>query len=280
MNKEIFYTKKNINDISIAILSDIHYYTEYNVKIFNNLIKQLNTNKPNYITIVGDILDSSNITNMNSLKEFLNKIVKIAPTIVVLGNHDEKTGYMHHWSYKKNQELISLLNSIDNLYLLDDSNKTFNNINFYGFNLSYKYYEENKETYDSFCQEISNLNCNILPELYNITLIHTPINIYKYIKNNPNHQLNNSDLILSGHMHNGCLPFILSYPLNKLFHTTRGILSPIRKFFPKYSHGRVYERDGYIYQGITKLSHSTKLLHKLDFLFKKKIEFIHIKKRS
>lgn len=278
MHKETFYTKKNIQKTKIALISDIHFYENYNIKIFNRITNQIKKEKPNYITIVGDILDSSSTTNLTKLESFLVKLSSLATTLVVLGNHDEKAGHMHNWSYNKNEALLKLLNSIDNLHFLDDTSFNKDNINFYGFNFSYKYYEEDCETYESFCDEIKKLNYELPEESYNITLFHSPINIYKFIKNNKNHSLNKSNLILSGHMHNGCLPYFFSHFINKVFKTSRGILSPTRKFFPKYAHGKIYERDGYVYEGITKLSNSTKFLHKFDVFFQKNVEFITIKK--
>jgi predicted MPP superfamily phosphohydrolase len=277
MHNEIFYTNKNINETKIALLSDIHFNDKYNRKIFTKILKQISNNTPNYITIVGDILDTSNTTNLDDLKDFLEGLSKIATTLVVLGNHDEKAGEMHNWISEKNEKLIKILNNIDNVYLLNDKTYTNNNITFYGFHLSYDYYEVKHETYEAFENELKNIECNINKKDYNITLFHSPINIYKYINNNPNHNLNNSDLILSGHMHNGCLPFTISYIINKLFKSSRGFISPTRKLFPKYAQGRIYERDGYVYQGIMKLSHSTKLFNKLDFIFQKEVQFITIK---
>lgn len=282
MHNETFYTKKEINEFKIAIISDIHYYQGYNQKIFDKIIKQLNENHPNYITIAGDILDNSSVNNLKQLKDFITNISKIATTFVIIGNHDEKEGYMHNWKYNKNTELIDTLNSINNLYYLNDKSITINNLNFYGFNLSYKHYEEDYETYESFCNEIKNIHPALNNTNYNITLIHSPINIYKFIQNNPTHSLNKSDLILSGHMHNGCLPFFISHFLNKIFKTSRGILSPTKKLFPKYAQGIIYDHKkiikGYVYEGITKLSHSTKLFSKFDFIFQKNVEFITIKK--
>ena len=57
---EIFKTNKNIDDVTIAILADIHYYPKYNKKILENIKKQLLDNKPNYLVVAGDILDKSN----------------------------------------------------------------------------------------------------------------------------------------------------------------------------------------------------------------------------
>lgn len=280
MHNEIFYTNKDVNDFKIALISDIHYYPEYNQEIFNRLIQQIKKNKADYIAIAGDTLDSSDVALLEKIKIFLQELASICPTFIVKGNHDEKKGSMHNWTSNKNYEYIKLLNSIDNLHYLDDSSFTINNITFYGFNLSYDYYEVENESYESFCNEVKDMKCHFSDTTYNVTLFHSPINIYPFIKNNKTHDLNKSDLILSGHMHNGCLPFILSHPINKIFKTSRGILSPTREFFPKYAQGRVYERDGYIYEGVTKVSHSTKMLHAIDVLFQKNVEFLIVKKRK
>ena len=280
MHNETFYTNKNIKDTKLAVISDIHFNDKYNRKIFTKIINQINKNKPDYITIIGDILDTSNTTNLDDLRDFLETLSKISATLVVLGNHDEKAGEMHNWISEKNEKLLKILNSIDNLYFLNDSTYKKDNITFYGFHLSYDYYEVKHESYESFVSELKNIKCNINKKDYNITLFHSPINIYTYIKNNKNHNLNNSDLILSGHMHNGCLPFTLSYIINKLFKSSRGLISPTRKIFPKYAQGRIYERDGYVYQGIMKLSHSTKFFNYFDFIFQKKVQFITIKQNK
>lgn len=281
MHNELFKTNKNINDIKIALLSDIHYYPEFNPKTFNTLLKQIKKNKPNYICIVGDILDGTNFNKMDTLIIFLKELTTIAPTLMVLGNHDIKYGELKHWKHLENNIFINEIKKIDNLYLLEDNiymDQT-NNICFYGFNLSYNYYEKTDEDYHIFEEEVNKLNSKFPENTYNITLIHTPINIYRFISLNNNHPLSKTDLILSGHMHNGCLPFTFSYIINKIFKSNRGIISPIRELFPKYSHGKIKTiKDGYIYEGVTKFSKSTQLFHIFDKLYRKRIEIITIKK--
>ena len=279
MHKEVFYTKKDIKDCRIAIFSDLHYYPSYPPKILNKIIKQIKESKVNYIAILGDILDSSNCTELSKLKDFLTTISSIAPTMVILGNHEKKAGYRHNWHNEENEELINILKSTKNLYFLNDSNYQDNNINFYGFNLSYEYYNQG-EPYELFIEEVENLKTNLEDKNYNITLIHSPINIYKYLEEHQEYNLNKTNLILSGHMHNGCLPFWFSNIINKVFHTSRSIISPSGKLFPKYSQGRIYSRDGYIYQGISKLSKSQKFFHFFERFYSKQISIIEIKKTS
>ena len=278
MNQEIFYTKKDIKDIKIALLSDIHYHVKFNNKIFDKILKQVKNSNVDYITIVGDLLDSSDIKEFTNLKLFLKELASIAPTIVVLGNHEEKAGYIHNWYYYQNEDFINMLKSINNLYLLDDSTYEDNNITFYGFNLSFKHYCEDNESYESFCEEMKKIKPSLNNNRYNITLIHSPMNIYDYLDKNPNNELNKSDLILSGHMHNGCLPLLISKPINKVFKTTRSFISPARFLFPNHAQGRNYKRDGYIYQGLSKFSYSTRFFHIFDIFFVKKITIITIKK--
>ena len=279
MHKETFYTNKDIEDTRIAVFSDLHYYPSYPKEIFTKIINQIKVSKPNFIAIIGDLLDCSDYSDLGPLKDFLTTLASITTTLVVTGNHDEKTGYRSNWHNYHSNEFVDLLNSIDNLYYLEDKDITIGNITFYGFNPSYNYYIQN-EPYNLFEKEIEKLHPKLNDKNYNITLIHTPLNIYTFLKNNKKHNLNKTDLILSGHTHNGCLPFWMSKSLNKLFHTNRSIISPSSKLFPKYAQGRIYERDGYIYQGISKLSKSTRFFFKFDKFYIKSIAIIDIKKHQ
>ena len=279
MHNETFYTKKNINEFKIALISDIHYYKNFNQKTLNKMYNQIKTNKPNNICITGDTLDNSKTTELDRLITFLNKISSIAPVLIVLGNHEKKCGSMWKWHEKENTVFTNAISNLNNVHLLRDKIWQNNNISFYGFDLSFDYYEKHDEDYNQFIKEIETLKTTLSEENYNITLFHSPKNIYNYIEKNPNSNLAKSDLILSGHMHNGCLPFFISNPINKLFKTNRSLIDPTRKLFPKYSQGRVYKiKDGYIHEGITKLSHSTRFFHYFDWIFQKNVEFLKIKK--
>lgn len=279
MHNETFYTKKDINKFKIALISDIHYNKNFNQKILNKISNQIKANQPNYICITGDTVDNSKTTELDNLIIFLKKISSIAPVLIVLGNHEKKCGSMWKWYEKENTSFTNAISNLNNVYLLRDNIWQDNNITFYGFDLSFNYYEKNDEDYTLFTKEIENLKTALSEKNYNITLCHSPKNIYNYIEKNKNSNLAKSDLILSGHMHNGCLPFMISYPINKIFKTNRSLIDPTRKLFPKYSQGRVYKiKDGYIHEGITKLSHSTRFFHYFDWIFQKNVKFLTIKK--
>lgn len=280
MHIETFKTTKDIKETKIVLFSDIHYYQGYKQKILDRLLTQTKIAQPDYICIAGDVLDYSSVSDFKVLFKWLEQLSNIAPLLVVLGNHDEKNGNMGHWKSLKNKEYVEGLKQLKNVYLLDNTTKTFNDISFYGFNLSYQYYEEQHEDYNIFKEEVKNLDPSFNKDNYNIILFHSPINIYKYIKENNKHPFNKCDLILSGHMHNGCLPYCISHPINKLLKTSRSLISPLRKIFPDFSHGRLYNKvkDGYIYEGVCKFSKSTRFFHKLDFIYQKNIQIITIKK--
>ena len=280
MRTEVFYTSKDIRDFKIGLISDIHYYQNFNTKVLNNITKQMVINKPNYICIAGDILDKTNITNVDPLIDWLKHLSNIAPLFIVLGNHDIKIGKHKHWLSNRNDVFIDKIKDFVNIHYLENESIVINNVCFYGFNLSFDYYEIQNETYESFCNEIKNIDSNYNDDTYNVLLFHSPINIYKYLYNNKTCNMNKSDIILSGHMHNGGIPFWITNIFNKVFRTTRSVASPDRSLFPKYAQGRVYEeKEGYIYEGITKLSKSQGFLHMFDFIYHKKVKFIEIKKK-
>ncbi len=281
MKKEQFYTNKNISKIKIGLLSDIHYYDNYNNNILKKLEKQILDEKPNYLVIAGDLLDKANY-KYDGLLEFLKNVAKTCIIIIILGNHDiyikpNKKKIV----YYANKDFINDITSIDNIYLLDDTTYIDNNICFYGFTLPLEHYYSAKENYNDFLKQIDRLKTNLDPNNYNILLLHSPVNIYNYIKNNPNSNLAKTDLILSGHMHNGCLPYWITNIFNKIFKTNMSLISPEKKLFPKFSQGRIYKiKDGIIYEGLSKLSYSTRMLHIFDKIYHKKVLFFEINKEN
>ncbi len=279
MFKEIFYTKKDIKDTKIAIIADIHYYDDYNNKILDKITKQIIKAKPNYLIIAGDILDRSNY-KYQKIIDFINSINKITKIILILGNHDYyKMNEKKKISEGINEEFIRDVKKLDNTYLLRDEKLIIDNICFYGFELPYNHYLKDKESYPSFCNSINNLKTKLEDNYYNITIVHSPVNIYTYINNNPDSNLAKSNLIISGHTHNGCLHYWFTNIINKLFKTNRSLVSPYRFLFPKYAQGRVYKPvDGIIYEALVKLSKSSGFFHLFDFVYHKKIKLITIKK--
>ena len=76
---------------------------------------------------------------------------------------------------------------------------------------------------DKSVKEIKEIVENLNEDQYNIILIHNPLFFNEYVKYNAN-------IIFSGHVHGG----MIRLPL------VGALLSPERKFFPKYNSG-IYE---------------------------------------
>ena len=152
------------------------------------------------------------------LAETLSKNYKI---YYIIGNHEQRL---------EKQDLDYIIKKLSefNITVLDDEKVVVQRkngyLNIYGINVPLAFYKiRNKpsnieEIIDKVLRQCS-------AKEYNILLAHNPLYFKEYAKFNV-------DLILSGHVHGGMirLPFI------------GGLLSPERKFFPKYSSG-VYESN-------------------------------------
>ena len=80
--------------MKIAHLADIHIQdrrrTEYG-KVFTKLYESLDKESPSLITVVGDVFDNkmkASPHNLEDVATFLTNLTKIAPVILIAGNHD------------------------------------------------------------------------------------------------------------------------------------------------------------------------------------------------
>ncbi len=207
---------KGFNNFKIVHLSDLHSYGLKNYNI--QLIKKINNANPNIIVMTGDMVNKydTNFEKFLNLSEVLSKKYDI---YYILGNHEVRL---------KKDDLDFIIQKLEKFGIKILSNEKVNimrkkdYINIYGMDIPLSYYKIINKP--SNVEEIINgaLNqCNKIE--YNILLAHNPLYFEEYAKNNV-------DLTLSGHVHGGMirLPFI------------GALLSPERKFFPKYSSG-VYE---------------------------------------
>lgn len=237
MNVYTFETNGKINkDTTISLLSDFHFNDNTSEKRIAKVTNSLEKVKPNYIFLLGDIVQDTNISNglMNKINAHLNNITDIAPTYLVYGNHDIQTKKNGKWTRSTNEDYYSMLNDINNLNVLDnESIKLDENIGITGVNLPFGYYNilhENSEKYLQIFNDYLNkkLLGNLDNESYNILLQHTPnnisnkeiyIEILKKIKIIIQKDFN-FNLIISGHLHNGLVP---SY-IDKFIPSNRGII--------------------------------------------------------
>lgn len=269
MNKvkitENYVYHKNGNDLVIFHLADIHFNVNTKQKIFTKILTKVISEKPNYLIITGDLIDNPKIIKGNKpkLKElvkFLADLGEVTKVIISLGNHD----IMFEDDYK----FFKKLDQINNIYVLDNKSYTDEFIYIAGFTLPGRYYYNlyGKESIDALLKELKTNNKLIskLPSnKVKIGLFHSPMGI---INNEVWDKLQEFDLLLSGHMHDGMVPDFLKV----FFPKNMGIISPNKKLFPRICRGRV-NKDGrtlIITGGVTKLSlKSTKGLSKFNFVY-------------
>lgn len=267
----LMHSDKISKNIKLLVFSDIHFSGNHDIKKLEKLIEKVNTYELDYICIPGDTIDIPNI-NCDYMVKFFTKLGSIAPTILSLGNHDIRIKVQEYKSYFDN-DFWDKISKIENVYLLNNNCKSFKDVYFYGFTQSFNYYYEYmNENKDLMLKEINEYGvCDRLPNKFRVLLMHSPICVND---DKIKEKLNNYDLILSGHMHNGVVPPVL----DEIFDNNVGIISPGKKLFPKNARG-IIKKDNIIVisSGITKLSKSAgKLFNRLNFLFPIGINYIEV----
>lgn len=265
---------KKINK-TIAVLSDIHYHAKYDKKRLEQIQKDLIIHQPDYICIVGDILDQGNALENEETKSrffsWIESLAFLAPVIVSIGNHDicvEKPIIRYHYP----KELLEEMSLISNVFVLHNTSFVKDGICFIGYNPPYDYYYQKPyEKVESYFDDIDlQLKSSLHPDCYQILLCHTPVYITNKMVQNTE-VVKSVQLVLSGHMHSGLVPFT--------FGGNRGIISPFKKLFPKYARGRfVLEKTHYFISGgvITFSFVSPKYLHPFNCCFPISIAYLII----
>ncbi|WP_019504610.1 metallophosphoesterase [Pleurocapsa sp. PCC 7319] len=105
------------NEFKIVQISDLHSSRFMPEKRLDNIIKLVNQQQADAITITGDIITKNNDFNARKLEEKLSKLISHEGNLAVLGNHD-------HWSQvtdKLKQVLVrSKITNLDNqVYVIE-----------------------------------------------------------------------------------------------------------------------------------------------------------------
>ncbi len=274
MIKNVNLQLSNIYHKKIAVFSDIHYVKGYSLKKLECIYQNLKKNKPDYICIVGDLLDKGNVLEDPLSKHlfitWLRKLSKLASVIISLGNHDVAI-YTSHWEYRHPKELLEEITQIPNVHVLNNTVYQDNHICFIGYTPAFSYYFKSSENPDSYIEDFKEKILSVLSkDNYNVLLCHTPIYV-TYPKLTSDSLFSSIHLVLSGHMHNGIIPISLK--------GNYGIISPCKTFFPKYARGnfQIGNTQYYISGGVITFSKvSPKLLHLLNCCFPIHIEYIEI----
>jgi len=213
---------KAFNGFKILQLSDLHS------KSFGNgshkLIEAIDKEKPEIIVMTGDMVNSSEV-EFNIFVDLARRLTNYE-VYFIEGNNETKL------SNAKNAQLMGELEDtgvkiLDNIKVKLTRNGA--SINLYGVWCDLCYYREIRSGYkkDTYFEE-GNLKKELgkcREQEYNILLAHNPLYFDSYAKWG-------ADLTFSGHIHGG----LIRLP------GVGGLLSPERKFFPKYSEG-LYKID-------------------------------------
>jgi predicted MPP superfamily phosphohydrolase len=202
----------------ILQLSDLHSksFGDSNSK----LIKKITSENPDIIVITGDMV-SADDTDFEVFTDLAKEISQQYNTYYIVGNHEQSL------SMSKQKKLTDKLTEIG-VKVLDNEKATITrdgeSINLYGLWFNLRYYKDssNEYTKDVFFgeEQIQTILGDLDTNSYNILLTHNPLYADTYSSWG-------ADLTLSGHIHGGIIriPFV------------GGLLSPERKFFPKYDGG-------------------------------------------
>lgn len=279
------YNEKVKKELKFVVLSDLHYsYCVTNEKL-DRILNEVRNINPDYILFPGDIIDSTDmIKDHKEEKRFLSwleRLGRIAPILMSLGGHDfykrDKIG-PHRWTYDLNEKFYKKINSIENIYLLDNTYYEDNNIFVVGYTQSFEYYhygssKSSRENKDVMLKELKDLHKKISlnPKKVNLLLVHSPIRVTEpeILK-----ELKDYDYYISGHMHNGCVPPVLY----ELWNSTRGIVSPNTNFFPKNERNTLRKKgDKLLVNGPLTMFHvNTGLFEKMNFLFPSYLSILNL----
>ena len=203
-------------NIHIVHLSDFHKrrFGRNN----SRLIKAVKREKPDIIFLTGDLV-SRDETDFTTAMRTIDKLCMIAPTVMIYGNHEMSL------PDKKAHEFREMLSHTDVILLQNDYmtlNKGRRSIRVYGLCEKYSTYKK-----DGGYRDLDRITSGDLEEILGkcpsgevILLAHNPLFAKAYAEWG-------ADNTLSGHIHGGAV---------RLF--GKGILSPERKFLPKYSKGK------------------------------------------
>lgn len=215
--------KSGQEPIKIVQISDIHKRKYSND--WDRIVMRVQELSPDMIFITGDLVSRTE-TSLISAEVLLKKLCGICPVYCSKGNHELDLSADMMEKYRK------MMKNAGAVFLENDSTvceKDGRKINIYGADLKKSVYKNENGGYaalDRITSAELTQSLGDAKEGFNILLAHNPFFFEEYAKWG-------ADLTFSGHVHGGAVyvPFI------------GGILSPERKFFPKYTKG-LYKNNG------------------------------------
>lgn len=201
----------------ILHVSDVHFRQPENQQQITEICHMAESCRPAVIAVTGDLV-SRNATEQAFLQavSLLDSLHAVAPVLYSLGNHEKDL------PETVLSDMLSAFRSAG-ILVLDNTSVQLQQVTFTGLTLPQTVYKNPQGTYfhlEHITQDmlISCIgNCTAHPH---VLLAHCPMGLPAYAQWG-------ADLVLSGHVHGG----IIRMPV------LGGMLSPERKFFPRYTKG-------------------------------------------
>ena len=256
------YRKSLKRPLKFFLISDLHYSNLVKNLTLRALIDAAKKRQPDYICIAGDLIDCQEEVQVKAQRErllaWLSQLAKIAPVLIVPGNHDFyrksphfKSGLSrkHHWLTSEHPEFFDYLQNLNNVHLLFNEAYEDDQVYILGFAPTPEYYQldrddehassifhpgtEDKSIFLRDLERLSpQLRTNLPKRKIKLALIHSPLYVHDQEVTN---LLQEFDYFISGHMHNGVVPPIL----NELWKSNRGIVGPGKTMLPDHVRLRV-----------------------------------------
>ncbi|MCI8273988.1 MAG: metallophosphoesterase [Clostridia bacterium] len=205
----------DFNNYKIVQISDFH--NNKSNTLINDLIKEIEKQKPNIIVLTGDLIDS-NKTDIEVAIDFIKNINNIAPIYFISGNHESNISNYSEFKEQLEENNVIILDNKVEILKINESE-----INLIGIDDPRMTNENGVSDSEIVKVELANEKYN--ENKYSILLSHRPELFDTYVEKGIN-------LILTGHAHGGQIriPFI------------GGIVAPNQGFFPKYTSG-IFEEN-------------------------------------
>ena len=204
------------NGYKIAHISDFH--NTKSVYLKKQILKSLQSDKPDILVITGDLIDSRR-TNMKISLDFIKQIKNI-PIYYVAGNHESRIKEYKIFKEKLRKLKVMVLENEKIQLMKEDSTIDLIGLQDPSFETSENNTKEMKVIVNNYLQNLTT------KEKFEILLIHRPELLEIYAKNN-------TDLVFCGHAHGGqvVIPFV------------GPIIAPNQGFFPKLTSGVHHKKN-------------------------------------
>lgn len=244
-------TAKVKKQVMIYLITDLHYQEPKDLEKYQFITEEIKKDKPDFLVIGGDLLDQAIVEEENAMINQIKEWAKETITLICIGNHDLVL-HKKQTIYHNNELFWQKLKEIQNVYVLDNENYETEELRFIGLTLPHSYYYHYKENPNYLMRYLNRSHKTVYENnKLNIILSHSSLGFLNQNGKTPIYMLENIDIILSGHTHNGMVP----QKLEKIM-KNRGFISPFKDLFPKKIRGAFDEKNIHFIMsgGVTKLS--------------------------